>query len=112
MNDLYKSPIEMMMSKAVYEAQAQHEKHILRAVLNVGINVDKEELIKALQYDRGQYDKGYADGVREFAKMLMEKAQCKVFCDDRLLKTRWEYYCIEKDDIYRIVEELAGKQNE
>ena len=24
--------------------------------------IDKEELAKALQYDRGQYDKGYEDG--------------------------------------------------
>lgn len=70
MNDLYKSPIDMMMSKTVHEIQTQQEEHILRAVLNAGINVDKEELIKALQYDRGQYDKGYADGVREFAERL------------------------------------------
>lgn len=28
----------------------------------MGIYVDKEELIKALRYDRQQYDKGYADG--------------------------------------------------
>ena len=70
MNDLYKSPIEMMMSKTVHEIQTQQEEHILRGVFNVGINVDKEELIEALQYDRGQYDKGYADGVREFAERL------------------------------------------
>jgi hypothetical protein len=27
--------------------------------------VNREELIRALKYDRGQYDKGYADGVRD-----------------------------------------------
>lgn len=29
------------------------------------INVDKEELLKALIYDRGQYDKGYEDAMNE-----------------------------------------------
>lgn len=26
------------------------------------MKIDREELIKALRYDRGQYEKGYADG--------------------------------------------------
>lgn len=30
-----------------------------------GIAVDKDELIKALQYDRGQYSRGYRDGYDE-----------------------------------------------
>lgn len=48
----------------------------VNAVQRVGVNVDKDELIKALQYDRGQYDKGYADGykeaIRKFSKKLKE----------------------------------------
>ena len=39
----------------------QIEGEIYKAVMNVGVNVDKEELLKALQYDRGQYQKGYKD---------------------------------------------------
>lgn len=35
---------------------------ILKAVQNVGVDVSKDELIKALKYDRGQYQKGYEDG--------------------------------------------------
>lgn len=30
-----------------------------------GIDVDKNELIKALKYDRNQYSKGYKDGVND-----------------------------------------------
>ena len=41
--------------------------------------VDKEELIKALQYDRDQYDKGYQegylDGVRDGKQILLNKLQ-------------------------------------
>ena len=33
-----------------------------------GIAVDKDELIKALQYDRGQYSRGYRDGYDEARK--------------------------------------------
>lgn len=31
----------------------------------IGFNIDKEELIKALAYDRNQYEKGYQDGKAE-----------------------------------------------
>ena len=41
------------------------EDAVCEAILRVGIDVDKEELIKALKYDRQQYDKGYADGYVE-----------------------------------------------
>ena len=34
----------------------------MEAAQHFGIFVDKEELIKALQYDRNQYVKGYSDG--------------------------------------------------
>ena len=37
---------------------------IYRKVLNVGVDVSKEELAKALRYDREQYEKGYADGLK------------------------------------------------
>jgi hypothetical protein len=37
----------------------------LLAVRNVGIDVDKYELAKALQYDRNQYEKGKVDGIKE-----------------------------------------------
>lgn len=39
----------------------QIEGEIYKAVMDVGVNVDKEELLKALQYDREQYQKGYKD---------------------------------------------------
>ena len=40
----------------------QLENEIVKAVQNVGINVNKSELFKALFYDRQQYDKGYING--------------------------------------------------
>lgn len=59
---MYKSPIETMIADIQHQIAEQQDDAIYKAVVSVGINVDKEELIRALQYDRGQYEKGYADG--------------------------------------------------
>lgn len=53
----YQSPIEVIQT----QMRNQIEGDIYKAVMNVGVNVDKEELLKALQYDREQYQKGYKD---------------------------------------------------
>lgn len=53
----YQSPIEVFQT----QMQSQIEDETYKAVMKVGINVDKDELLKALQYDRDQYQKGYAD---------------------------------------------------
>lgn len=70
---MFESPINLLTSGIRTEIEGQ----ILKAVQNVGVFVDKEELLKALKYDREQYSKGYADGyekaVDEFSKSVNEK---------------------------------------
>ena len=61
---MYESPINLIYG----EMQTQIEGDIYKVVQNVGIDVNKEELLKALQYDRRQYNKGYADGNNEALK--------------------------------------------
>lgn len=58
---MYESPIDIIYS----EMQTKLEGEVFKAVQNVGINVNKDELIKALSYDRQQYEKGYADAKAE-----------------------------------------------
>lgn len=70
---MYKSPIELICQGIGYEV----DKGILKAVLEHGINVDKDELIRALQYDRDQYNKGYSDGKRDAADELVRCKDCK-----------------------------------
>ena len=60
----YKSPITQICD----EMRMYLEGEYLKAVQRVGIHVDKEELAKALSYDRGQYEKGYEDGSAEMEK--------------------------------------------
>lgn len=38
------------------------ENYVMDCIQKVAVNVDREELLKALRYDRNQYEKGYADG--------------------------------------------------
>ena len=56
---MYEPPIGIIYQQAMM----QMENDIYRVVLNHDINVDKEELIRALKYDRGQYKKGHADAM-------------------------------------------------
>lgn len=69
----YQSPIEQYVS----DITMKMENDICTAVQNVGIRVDKEELIKALSYDRGQwelgYDEGYEQGRKEALESIKEK---------------------------------------
>lgn len=58
----YKSPIEMAIETTYKEVTDKEDNAILEAVQKVGITVDKNELIKALRYDRDQYDHGYQKG--------------------------------------------------
>ena len=44
------------------------DNQICKAVQNAGITVDREELLRALQYDRDQYRKGYADRDKEITR--------------------------------------------
>lgn len=61
---MWESPIEIIKT----DIQTHHEEMVMEAVLSCGINVNKEELIKALQYDRQQYEKGYEDAKAERKK--------------------------------------------
>lgn len=56
---MYKSPIDIIQTTL----EAQIEDEILRAVQKVNVIVDKEELIRALNDDRRQYEQGYKDAM-------------------------------------------------
>ena len=74
--EMYEAPVEIIRRQVAKEFDDAVENEIQKSLLAVKVNVNKEELIKALKYDRGQYDKGYADGysvgVKEFAERLPE----------------------------------------
>ena len=58
------NPLENIVEKAASDIAKQIDCEIFTAVRRVAVNVNEEELRKALAYDRDQYEKGYADGLK------------------------------------------------
>lgn len=90
---MYEGPINLLYSDPFHEVATKInndiEEQIMVEIARVGIDVNKEELVKALQYDRDQYAKGWNDAIRrndafrnlfrlgfEFAR---EHPECKYF---------------------------------
>ena len=64
---MYESPVNQILG----EMQTTYENNCIKAVQSYGFDVNKEELTKALAYDRNQYEKGYIDGYLEaFTKII------------------------------------------
>lgn len=57
----YTSPIRQAVSETI---KRMEDTLMIEVTQTVGYDIDRDELIKALQYDRAQYDKGFADGMR------------------------------------------------
>lgn len=68
---MYESPITLIQALTnnfIKEVNEKTEEVIFKAVVNVLPQVDRDELIAALEYDRGQYVKGYKDRDAEIVR--------------------------------------------
>jgi hypothetical protein len=74
---MYDSPITLMVQKMAEQVAKELDEATFKAVELVMPTVNREELIKALRYDREQYDKGYADGKRDAMDELVRCKDCK-----------------------------------
>ena len=97
----YESPIRMFQD----EMTTRMENDVCKVVCSYGIDVDKDELAKALNYDRQQYENGFKDGVRKFAEMLREVTRT---VDDDYSSNGTITY-VEIDDIDDLLKELVGE---
>lgn len=79
---MYESPIELVVSQFQTEIIKQQENQVIKAVQNVGVNVDKAELLRALSYDRDQYEKGYADGYEAGRLAMLDELKRKLQVGD------------------------------
>lgn len=63
----YESPINLYETtqQIADDVNKSVDEYIYKSILNVGVDVDRDELIRALRYDRDQYEKGYRDGQRD-----------------------------------------------
>lgn len=58
----YESPVHVYTTEIQHKMAEECDRIVLSEIKNVGVYVEKDELIKALEYDRGQYQKGFRDG--------------------------------------------------
>lgn len=74
--DCYRPPITAIIS----DWETKFENDAVEAVIRYGFDINKEELEKALNYDRGQYEKGYADAKRKYARPTGEWVETEEPC--------------------------------
>ena len=84
----YKSPVELFVGKA----QVEIENHVVSVVQKMGVNVDKDELLRALRYDREQYEKGYKAGYGRREMEIVRCKDCKHFYEKEDYCNVWEEY--------------------
>lgn len=58
----YQSPINVIYEDLPMKINEDFENHVIEVVHSYSVQVDKAELIRALSYDRNQYEKGFAEG--------------------------------------------------
>ena len=68
---MYQSPIEIY-HRMVDDINEKTDELVVNACMEVGVKVDREELIKMAEYDRGQYEKGYTEGQVSGAIVVLE----------------------------------------
>lgn len=65
---MYESPIKVELSDIISDVVKKEDEYVLECVQKVGVKVDKDELVKALEFDRGQYEKGWHDRDAEIVR--------------------------------------------
>lgn len=103
---MYNAPIELFQR----DMNVELEGTILKAVANVGVNVNKEELQKALNYDRKQYEKGYKDAMYEVkhpCPIRYEQMEKGMYLWDEVTD-----YVFKVDDYFMIlIDDIEGVNN-
>ena len=101
---MYESPIKVIQG----ELETQLEGEILKAVHRVGVSVDRDELIRALRYEREQYQKGF-DDARAAAVVVTRCKDCEhlvnatvngngfLICDISDMETAPDDFCSHGD---------------
>lgn len=67
--DGYIPPIKIYQT----EMQTTLENNVMSVAQSMGVDVNKEELLKALNYDRDQYTKGYEAGYNKAYQEMHDK---------------------------------------
>lgn len=75
---MYESPITVHTIADLMRSKT--DQYIYECIEKLDVHVDRDELIRALEYDREQYEKGFIDGKSFYEKRKCSK--CRFFVDD------------------------------
>ena len=99
----YKSPIEIT-TDLTNAFMLECENEVVKAVYRIGVNVDKDELLRALAYDREQYKAGYEDGLAD--------ATMDAIPVDWIRKQAFNHPYLSRNLFYQMIIEEWRKENE
>lgn len=101
----YESPITIYTQEIAQKMNEKLEESVFNIVRAYGVDVNKEELLKALAYDRGQYEKGYTVGYEraKYETAMEIKRALLDMCDA-------PHWCVWASDIDRFFEEMYEKK--
>ena len=97
----YKSPITMIVG----EMETKMEADTMSVIQRYGIDVNKDELIKALNYERQQYDVGYKDGYNKGFQVAIEMVKQNI---DKAIGEALEK---QRQDYTEAISDIASKIN-
>ena len=106
---MYSSPITLM-EDIVRQKTTEVENGIVTEIqIRYGVDVNKEELVKALQYDRNQYEAGYRDGTKALDKI---RAEIEALPKTYPFINHWVYTddYVKEDDVLEIIDKYRMEQ--
>lgn len=116
---MYESPINLFVSDIATSIDKRIEEVTVNAIQNLGIDIDKDELVKALNYDRKQYGEGYEDGYmdgeitgrKDVVEELTEKLTKLLSADSPYVFYDNDHgYCINTEDVLNLlIDERKGE---
>ena len=94
---MYESPIKLLFPRfddVISDMAKKQDDMVFDAVARFGVIVDKGELLRALHYDRDQYDKGFVDGKAAAMDELVRCKDCKHFAHcEEVEGVSWTGFC-------------------
>jgi hypothetical protein len=110
--DRWESPIKRIESELMTKIERDAENNLICSVnQSIGYEVDKDELIKALNYDRDQYNKGYKNASRRYNKDLMKATTYIELLIDKIEHLNSHAVCHIHEDIPKEIYEFLEKEN-
>ena len=89
---MYESPIKVDFTEPLIEQlKNEADEYVVRTCQRMIPTVNKEELIKALQYDRDQYLRGYTDGLAYKPPIITNADRIRAMSDEELAEWLGQY---------------------